>query len=456
MTCADIIRGNSTLQESFAQLQVPAPSVSMQSQHGQEPANGHDATVYVIDGLLDMTLSLSALDTFDVRRAACDCLKAYMFQHADIRLHFLKRAIEGYRAAVDESSNVLTVLLRPADHDIATNPYRVWFAAAIMFHLIFDNPDAKAIALAVTEGDAESGEEVVTSIQVITANLVNALKHVQDSRVAVGYLTLLLGWIFEDMDAVNNFLDEGSNVQSLIHTVIRPAPADAMVQGLCAMLLGVVYEFSTRDSPLPRANLQSILLSRMGRETYMDRLSKLRSHPLMRDFEVLPQKLDPMSGTLPDVFFDGTFVDFFKDNYSRIARAIDRDPGFEVSVVSKGVQQGISRDLVDSLRGRLKETDESLETARATAADLQKELKQEQAEHGRTREQLSRELAEAQSVADYLRQENQSKAEYVRMFLPIEHMLTFLRASQRELNMAAESHRRQLEQARKAAEDEIE
>ncbi|KAH6676183.1 p115 like vesicle tethering protein [Plectosphaerella plurivora] len=439
VTCADIIRGNSTLQESFAQLQVPAPVVSTQAKLGQDPGNSDDSLVYVIDGLLDMTLSLSALDTFDMRRAACDCLKAYMFQHADIRLHFLKRAIEGYQAGADENSNVLTVLLRPTDQEFISNPYRVWFAAAIMFHLLFDQLDAKSLALTVTEGDAESGEEVVTSVQVIAANLVNALNREQDSRVAVGYLTLLLGWMFEDMDAVNNFLDEGSNVQSLINAVIRPTPADDIVQGLCAMLLGVVYEFSTKDSPLPRSTLQSILLSRMGRETYLNRLGKLRSHPFMRDFEVLPQKLHPLSGTLPDVFFDGTFVDFFKDNYSRIARAIDRDPGFEISVMSRGIQQGISRELLDSLRGQLEETGEALETARGAATNAQMQLDREKGDHGRTREQAAKELAKTQDAVEKLRRDHQSELESLR----------------REFARTTESHKQQVEQIQKSTEAEV-
>jgi intracellular protein transport protein USO1 len=412
VTCADIIRGNPTLQESFAQLQVPAPLVSTHANLGQQPEKGENSTVYVIDGLLDTTLALSALDAFDIRRAACDCLKAYLFRHADIRLHFLKRAIEGFQANADENSNVLTVLLRPTDQEFATNPYRVWFAAAIMFHLLFDQLDAKSLALTVTEGDAESGEEVVTSVQVVAANLVNALNGEQDSRVAVGYLTLLLGWLFEDMNAVNNFLEEGSNVQSLILAVIRPMPANDIVQGLCAMLLGVVYEFSTKDSPLPRSTLQSILLSRMGRETYLDKLGKLRSHPFMRDFEVLPQKLHPLTGTLPDVFFDGTFVDFFKDNYSRISRAIDRDPGFEISVVSNGIQQGISRELLDSLRGQLEETTEALESARGAAANAQMQLEQEKGHHGRTREQASKELREAHNAVEKLRRDHQTQLEY--------------------------------------------
>lgn len=414
MTCADIIRGNTPLQENFAQLQVLSPTDSADSppaETGQPQANGTAPLVYVIDGLLDLTLTISALDVFDVRLAACECLKAYFFKHDGIRLHFLQRAIEGHKAGADEVANVLTVLLRPDDEDAVSNPYRAWFAAGIVSHILYDNPEAKSLALAVTEGDADSGEEVVTGIQIIAANLVTALNRGHDSRIIVGYLTLLLEWTFEDLDAVNDFLGEGSNIQSLIQAVVRPAPVDDIVQGLCAMLLGVLYEFSTKDSALPRSDLHGILMSRMGRERYLEKMGKLRSHHLIRDFEVLPQKLDPATGLLPDVFFDAMFVDFFKDNYSRITRAIDREPGLEVSVLSNGEQKGISRELVDSLRSQLAQKEEAISGFEEAVAAAERQLKQEQNDHRQDQDKAALELSKAKTNLEALRRDHASETE---------------------------------------------
>lgn len=414
VTCADVIRGNPSLQESFAQLQVPSPLAQADSNANAGTTNGDSPLVYVIDALLDLTLSVSAVDAFDVRYAACQCIKAYFSKHSEIRLHFLKRAIEGYKSEVDETANVLAVLLRPRAEDVTNNPYRTWFAAIITFHLIFENPEAKSMAMAVTEGDAEDGEEVVTSIQTIAAHITSGLNREQDSRVVTGLLILLLGWVFEDFDAVNNFLEEGSNVQSLIQYMVRPTSADELVQGLCAMLLGGLYEFSTKDSPVSRRDLHTILLSKLGREQYLDRLSKLRGHPLMRDFEVLPQKLDAStssSGRLPDVFFDDVFVDFFKDNYSRMLRAIDREPGLEISVLTDGVQKGISRELVDSLRGQLAEKEKTLQEAQASAALLDTRLAQEQAKQKKISELARSDLSKAEADAEAMRQEHANALE---------------------------------------------
>ncbi|KAI6780303.1 Intracellular protein transport protein-like protein [Emericellopsis cladophorae] len=392
VTVGDLIRSNASMQETFAQLMVTAP---LQEIHdNDDKTNGH-AKVYVIDGLLDLTLSVQDLGAFDVRFAACECLKAYFSNHAEVKAHFLSRAIEGHQSGNDEVTNVLTVLLNPAAVLSPSDPYRLWFAAVIAFHLLYDNPIAKSKASALTEGDAENGEEVVTSIQTVAAHLVAGLRRDDDPRILVGYLMLLLGWLYEDIDAVNDFLSEGSNIQSLIQAILQPVVSGGdLVQGLCTMLLGVAYEFSTRDSPIPRATLQTILLSRLDRDTYHDRLNELRSHPLVRDFEVIPQKADE-SGTLPEVFLDSIFVNFLKDNCSRITRCIDREPGLEISVINNGVQKGISRELVDSLRAQLSDKDKALEDAQLAVTALENQLGQEKTEHRRAADLIAVDLNKA-------------------------------------------------------------
>ncbi|KAI0156433.1 p115 like vesicle tethering protein [Xylariaceae sp. FL1272] len=462
-TCAATIKGNAKLQETFAELQVPSVLDAGAVTNGQNGRQKDPPLVYVIDGLLDLSLSVPSTQAFDLRVAACQCIKAYFFGHPQVRMHFLRRAIHGHSSGVDETANVLTTLLRPVDTS-AVDPYRHWFAATIMFHLIFENPEGKAIAMAVTEGDAENGEEVVTSIQTITAHLVSALSRGDDDRVSVGYLMLLTAWLFEDIDGVNDFLGEGSNIQALAQEIVRHPPSSVLIQGLCAMILGVVYEFSTKDSPIPRSTIHSVILSRVGRDKFMDSLNKLRSHPLLRDFEVTPQKADG-SGNLPDVFFDATFVEFFKDNYSRIARAVDRDPGMEISVVTNGVQKGISRELVDSLRSQVEEKEAALQAALADVASLNGKLGQEQADHRRSKEASVTDLARIKSVNEAIQRnhEEELKKLETKQQAKIDAHERQLQAAQKEAAAAAETMRteaaikeaelqRQLEYVRKTAE----
>ncbi|KAI0107042.1 p115 like vesicle tethering protein [Nemania sp. FL0031] len=433
-TCADTIRGNARLQENFAQLQVPSVLETAPTTNGQAGKSNGVPSIYVIDGLLDLSLSVPSTQAFDLRVAACQCIKAYFFNHPEVRMHFLRRAIEGHASGVDETANVLTTLLRPTNTPSSNDPYRHWFAAAIVFHLVFDNPEGKALTMSVTEGDAESGEEVVTSIQTITAHLVTALSRGDDDRISVGYLMLLIGWLFEDVDGVNDFLGEGSNIHALAQEIVRHPPGSPLVQGLCAMILGVIYEFSTKDSPIPRSTLHSVIMSRVGREKYIDALNKLRSHSLMRDYEVTPQKADG-SGSLPDVYFDATFVEFFKDNYSRIARAIDREPGLEISVVTNGVQKGISRELVDSLRSQLEEKEQALQAALTDVASLNGKLGQEQADHRRSNEASTAELARIKNINESIQRQHEGE----------------LKKLEAQQQAKSDAHQKQLEVAKKEA-----
>ncbi|KAG9237074.1 p115 like vesicle tethering protein [Amylocarpus encephaloides] len=463
ITCADIIRGNPRLQESFAQLQVTSVLDEPPVEGNEVPQQNGIPKVYVIDGLLDLTLSIASQSAFDSRLAACECIKAYFFNHPAIRKHFLRRAIDGHSTGADETANVLTTLLQPLDIHVSGDPYRYWFAAVILFHLIFEDGDAKSLAMSVAEGDASTGEEVVTCIQTITENLIIGIQKNVDERVLVAYLMLLCGWLFEDPDGVNDFLGEGSNIQSLVQAVLQNGFDGILVPGLAAILLGIVYEFSTKDSPVPRATIHPILASRMGRDQYIDRVMKLRSHHALRDFEVLPQKLSSAPpGGLPEVFFDKTFVEFLKDNFSRLLRAVDRDPGMEVPVIANGIQKGISREMVDSLRAQLEEKTKALQNSEEELLAVGRQLGQEQADHRRAKETSVVELARIKQVNEALQrhheedmsklQEGQSRA--------VQDLQKQLESAQKshEGNMArtTEDHQRRLEHVQKTSEADAE
>ncbi|KAK4040559.1 p115 like vesicle tethering protein [Parachaetomium inaequale] len=409
LACADMIRGNADVQARFAGFQVPSPLADPVA-NGQGPQTNGVPKVYIIDGLLDLVLAVNSLPAFDLRMAACTCLRAYFYKHAEIRMHFLDHAVRTHKAHADELTNALTILLQPNPEAATADPYRYWFAAVLMLHLLHDNPETKALAMSVTEGDEASGEEVVTSIQTMTAHLLSSVAKSEDPRISIGYLMLLLCWLFEDLEGVNDFLGEFTNLQGLIQAAIENPNGDAMVQGLSAMLAGVVYEFSTKDSPVPRTKVREMIMSRMGRDRYVDKLSRLRSHPLMRDHEVMSQKLElGPDQKLPDVYFDDTFVEFFKDNYSRVLRAIDRDPDSETSIITNGIQKGVSRKLVDALRAEAAEKSLALQEAHTQTASLAEQLAQEQTAHLQTKTLLSADLTRTNDLATTLRQQLSTK-----------------------------------------------
>ena len=373
-------------------------------------ANGHTPrlTVNVISGLLDLALAPSSNYAFDVRISACECLKAYLCGHAAIRLHFLRRAIEGHTSDQVEADNVITILLDDPESSRGLDPYRSWISAVLLFHLLYEDFDAKNIAMSVAEGDAENGEEVITCIQTLASNLISGEQKDEDPRVSIGYLTILCGWLYEDHDAVNDFLGEGSNIQSIVQLITRNSQSRILVSGLCAFLLGIIYEFSTKDSPIPRATLHQILSTGLGREIYVDRITKLREHRMVRDFEVLHQDLaSSLPGGLPEVYFDRTFIDFLKDNFSRVVRAIDRPPGIEVAVVANGIQKGVSRELVDSLKSQVDAAEQSIQKLESEKLTLERKLGQEQADHRKAKDSATVELTRIKNINEALQRNHE-------------------------------------------------
>ncbi|KAJ6191071.1 hypothetical protein N7519_001092 [Penicillium mononematosum] len=402
-TCADLIRGNSPLQERFGDIEVLWGSYP----RGDKAVNGDNEPlrINVIEAFLKLSLEPAPNNLLDARLAACECMKAFFAHHPGIRMHVLRRAIEGHTSGQDRIPNILSVLLTAPEARGNADPYQVWMACVLMFHLLFDDAQAKATAMAVTEGDAESGEEVVTSVQSVVGNLITGLQRGDDERITVGYLMLLCGWLFEDPDVVNDLLGEGSCIQTLLQEIKHQRAPSKLVPGLCTVLLGVIYEFSTKDSPIPRITLHKLLIEQLGREQYIDKITRLRECPLVRDFEVLPQTAGAqLEGGLPEVFFDRSFVEFLKDNFSRLLRAIDREPGFEISVVTNGVEKGISRELVDSLRAEIEDRTQTLQKLESDLVTIQRRLDQEQLDHRKTKESNAVELSKAQQTNQALQQ----------------------------------------------------
>lgn len=390
-TCADMIRGNPRLQEGFAQEQVQ-PIVEPKTNGTSTPTPNGVSSVYVIEALLNLVLTPAPNELFDLRNAACECVRSYFYNHIQIREHFLNRAIGGHQEG-DETANALTILMAGLQASPGSDPYRIWFSSTLIYHLIVGDLRAKHTLMQVKEGDAESGEEVVTCIQTLTANLIASLQLGEDERISIAYLMLLLEWLYQDAAGVDDFLGEASSLQSLVQATLTPGDDRVIIRGLCAALLGVVYEFSTRDSPVARRELQPVLTSKLGREKYLDAISELRQHPLVRDFEVLPR-----TGGGADVYFDEMFIDFLKDNFSRLTRAIDRNPNIE----QHQSHEGVDRDVVDALRGERDEKEQSIQELRTQLMTLEQRLDQESADHRKTQQSADEQRSTLKRINDKL------------------------------------------------------
>ncbi|KAK3629122.1 Vesicle-mediated ER to Golgi transport protein [Elasticomyces elasticus] len=389
-SAAALIAGNAPLQEAFAGLTIAGPAVpelveakslpllqvngarsGASSAKNSARASVEGVRVYIIEALLDLALSKAQEDP-GLRAAGCGLIQAYLAGHERIKSHFLQRAIVGHGEG-ESAANALNSLLRPEDGDAAG----VVFASWIVGDLIAENMEAKSVLAGVKEGGQEEGEDEVTFIQALGAQLQSAFAPSQqqqgDERVVAAYASLLTLLLWDFADGVNDLLAEGSGlVQALVSSAGSSATEDPVIAGLAATLLGTVYEFSTKDSAIPRRTLAPLLTQKLGRGKYLNALTQLRREPAIRDFELEDGGVETL--------LDRNFVELFTLEFSRLRKAIDKDPGIEVLPLGDA-EEGVDRDLLDELRQQVLTAKQALAAAQqeALAAGQQREQERMQA-----------------------------------------------------------------------------
>ncbi|RMY23159.1 hypothetical protein D0866_11743 [Hortaea werneckii] len=407
---AALIASNPPIQEAFAALtvevhasseptkppgQVNGTKSTPSSNRGSARQSAEKPRTYVIEALLDLTLA-SPQDESSLRAAGCTLIQAYLAGHDRIRWHFLQRAIAGH-AEHEQAANVLTTLLHPG-----AEPQSIVFASWIVADLVADHPEAKAALAAVREGNENEGEDVLTSIQALGSQLQSALQPTPDERLIAAYAGLLTLLLWEFASGVNDLLSEGSGLVQAMVTAANPNAGDAVVAGVAASLLGTLYEFSTKDSPIPRRTLAPLLTQKLGRSKYLEALTLLRRHPAVRDAD--------LEGPSEDSLLSARFIDLFMNEYTRLRRAIDKDPGVEVLPPS-AAEEGVDRDVLDELRGQLQATKDALTQAQQEGLTASQQAEQDRLTSAKELQTSTSEVERLRKINESMQNGHQSELE---------------------------------------------
>ena len=390
LTVIDQVRNAQNADSSQAGPQVNGKRSSATSAKNSARTSADQKRTYIIEALLELCLEQSqALPA--LRSAACGLIQSYLAKHDRVKAHFIQRAIAGH-AEHETAANILTTLLHSPESDVNA----IVFASWILQEIITDNPDAKAALAAVIEGNENEGEDVVTSIQALGSLLQAELQTATaDERLVAAYASLLTTLFWDFAQGVDNLFAEGSSLlQALLSAATNPS-VDIVIGGLAAALLGTIYEFSTKDSPIPRRTLAPILQQKLGRPKYLDALLQLRRHPAIRDLD-----MDREADETGEHILSKGFVDLFALEYSRLRNAFDKDPGVEVLPLS-AVEAGVNRDVLDDLRQQLQTTKDDL-------ANVQQEIVTVVQKGEQDRMAAAKELQTTTAEAGRLRKINQS------------------------------------------------
>jgi hypothetical protein len=406
---AALIEGNAPLQEQFAALTIITPSdAEHNAEHAQKaplsngthlkPGSGKGSArvsvehrrTYIIEALLDLSLAKPQVEP-PLRAAACGLIQAYLIRHERIKVHFLQRAIAGHTER-ENAANVLTSLLHPSEDDVNS----VIFASWIVQDLVADSNESKTILTALKEGNESEGEDVVSSTQALGLQLQAALQsNPVEERLGAAYASLLTTLLWDFAPGIDDLLAEGSSLLQALVALVKTPKDEPVVTGLGAALLGTIYEFSTKDSPVPRRTLAPLLQQKLGRTKYLDALLQLRRQPAIRDYD-----LDLESDEAGDGMISRVYVDLFAMEYSRLRRAVDKDPGVEVLPPS-AAEAGVDRDVLDDLRQKMQALKEANAKAQEEALEAVQRSEQD-------RMASAKELQSANAEIDRLRKINQA------------------------------------------------
>ncbi|KAG5437994.1 hypothetical protein PCANB_000341 [Pneumocystis canis] len=305
-TCGYLIKGNIDNQDFFSKSVLTLNN--MQS--------FVDSKYIVVQHLFSIALSSSESD-FSLRLASCYCFQSYICSCSSKRIDILSYIINMFKNNSSECClhNPLTTILVFSEIQKPSS-YEIWFSCIILMHIIEENFEAKKLIREIVIGDPNLGEEPVSCIQIVSANLISSLGYLSEYRSSVAYLMLLIFWLFEDNESVSEFLNEGSTVQYLI-SVLQNSKIGIILQGLAATLLAIAYHFTDELSPVPRETLK-LLIDRIGRDSFVNRIIQFKEHLELKDY------ITSDKGNIDGVYIDDTFMNFFKDNYGIIRKAIDK------------------------------------------------------------------------------------------------------------------------------------
>lgn len=401
----DIIAGNSELQLQFSQIDVPYidPSLPTQLQKFEKPIPAPVA-------LLNWALLSNSVHTFEIRLASVYCLRCFFKDNTESKIAFLtdqakasqnplyyeELAQEQAQAEKDKEdresnghseqskvapsedlddstvktpyANIFSTLM-DFDFENKLNPYRVWFAATILVYLFEECPENRQQARELVVGNAEEGEEVMLAIQAISGILTTTLDD-QDPRIAVGLMILLTTWLYEDFDAVNDFLSDPLIVKTILAFLTKNSTESSdLVHGMSAILVGVAYEFCQKTSPIARSELHSLVTKALGANNYALKVKQFKECEEFLVFsDPLLTEVERDSTGLPKVFFISNYVDLIKDNYYRIRKALSHSP-----LVDPHIR--ISYELLEDLEHKNSDLATSLQELKELAEQNEANLK---------------------------------------------------------------------------------
>ncbi|XP_071496657.1 general vesicular transport factor p115-like [Diadema antillarum] len=300
-----------------------------------------------------------------------------------------------YKNEIGQEQIISTLLPATADVSAVTagqllcgglfsqDPLSNWCAAIALAHALKDNPTQKEQLLRVQLATG-LGNPPVSLLQQCT-NLLSQPSVKFQTRL--GLLILLSSWMAQSSLAVSHFLGSPGNVPFLTAQVAENADEqEALVQGLCAFLLGICTQFNDNsNNSFTKESLQQIIAKRIGVESFIEKLEVVSKH---ESYTLAAQKPQLRFDAPEKVLFDYEFTTLFKQLESTVIKAIEAGDDVDAK---KTVEDHNS--IVTQYKDIIRDQDNQLGELRKKHEELTREYKRAEA-------QLSEQSCQIQQLRD--------------------------------------------------------
>lgn len=341
-TVSEVIRGCQVNQDYFASVNAPS--------NPPRPA--------IVVLLMSM---VNERQPFVLRCAVLYCFQCFLYKNEKGQGEIVATLLP---STIDATGNSVSAGQLLCGGLFSTDSLSNWCAAVALAHALQGNATQKEQLLRVQLATS-IGNPPVSLLQQCT----NILSQGSKIQTRVGLLMLLCTWLSSCPIAVTHFLHNSANVPFLTGQIAENlGEEEQLVQGLCALLLGISIYFN--DNSLEnhtKEKLKQLIEKRIGKENYIEKLGFISKHEL---YSRASQKPQPNFPSPEYMIFDHEFTKLVKELEGVITKAIYKssEEDKKEEEVKKTLEQ--HDNIVTHYKNMIREQDLQLEELKQQVSTL--------------------------------------------------------------------------------------
>ncbi|KAK4818720.1 hypothetical protein QYF61_018699 [Mycteria americana] len=293
-TVSEVIRGCQMNQDYFASVNAPS--------NPPRPA--------IVVLLMSM---VNERQPFVLRCAVLYCFQCFLYKNQKGQGEIVSTLLP---STIDATGNSVSAGQLLCGGLFSTDSLSNWCAAVALAHALQENATLKEQLLRVQLATS-IGNPPVSLLQQCT----NILSQGSKVQTRVGLLMLLCTWLSNCSIAVTHFLHNPANIPFLTGQIAENlGEEEQLVQGLCALLLGIsIYYNDNSLENYRKEKLKQLIEKRIGRENFIEKLGFISKHEL---YSRAAQKPQPSFSSPDHMMFDHEFTKLVKELEGVISKAI--------------------------------------------------------------------------------------------------------------------------------------